>query len=187
MKKQFLLHAWIATAGFLFSARQASAQTSQSVIGNLTIEGVKQGSFHEENKKEKNIPIIGFEYNVTSPRDQSTGQATGKRQYSALSIIKNFDNSSTQIFQALTSNEVLKTITIELYAKSADGKQSQLQSIRLTNATIVKISQYEGAGAPPKLVPNTFPMEEVSFSFQKIEIQNNDSKTLSTDDWEASR
>jgi type VI secretion system secreted protein Hcp len=185
MKKQPMYLGLIACF-LMFSSVKGIGQTSlQQVIGNISIEGTKQGDFNEGKKKETEIPIIGYSYTVQTPHDQASGMATGKRQYSPIMIVKNFDNASVQLFQAVTNNEVLKTVIIVLQKPDNGGKFSAFQTIKLTDAVIVKVSQFEGAGAPEKLVPNYMLMEEVSFLFQKIEIQNSNGKTTSTDDWQA--
>jgi type VI secretion system secreted protein Hcp len=158
------------------------AQAAQQVIGNITVEGSRQGDFNEGSKKDKEIPIIGFTYNVQVPYDAAAGRATGKRHWDPITITKNIDNASPQLFSALVSNEVLKTVTVNMII-AENGKQKEFQTIRLTNAVIVKITQFEGAGAPGKLIPNYTPMEEVSILFQKIEIEGNKGKTISSDDW----
>ncbi|HTQ29294.1 MAG TPA: type VI secretion system tube protein Hcp [Puia sp.] len=181
MKKQ-LIHLAATTCLILVISVQSRAQSTQQVIGSIAIEGAKQGEFTEGGKNGKSIPIIGFEWNVQTPRDQATGMASGKRQYSPIVIVKNIDVASAQFFQAVTTNEALKTVVVTLeYADG--GKMQTFQTLRLTNAIVVKVSQFEGAGAPGKLMPNYTPMEEVSISFQKIEIETNKGKTIASDDW----
>jgi type VI secretion system secreted protein Hcp len=157
-------------------------QGNQEAIGNMAIEGSRQGDFNEGSKKEKSIPTLGFDYSVQTPHDMASGMATGKRQHTPVVIFKAIDNASPQILQALNTGEVLKSVTIDLL-KSENGKLIVIRSIRLINAMVSKISQYGGAGAPSKMMPNYSPIEEVSFTFQKIEMLNGSGKTISADDW----
>src|SRR6516164_6559082 len=181
MRKQIILCTLAICLTATLSLKTYS-QGTQQVIGNITIEGSRQGDFNEGNKKEKEIPIVGFAYNVQVPYDASAGRATGKRHWEPIVVTKNIDNASPQLFSALLNSEVLKTVTVNMIT-AENGKQKEFQTIRLTNAVIVKISHFEGAGAPGKLIPNYTPMEEVSILFQKIEIEGNKGKTISSDDW----
>jgi type VI secretion system secreted protein Hcp len=174
---------------FLFclsSGVSAYAQADQPVIAYASIQGTKQGNFKGGTMmkgKEGQIECVGFSYNIQSPRDAATGMASGKRQHSPVVIVKHIDGASPQLIEAAYNNEVLKTVTIEFYRVAPDGKQAIFQTFRLTNVTISKVSQFGGTSCPEKLVPNSIPYEEVSFVFQKIEIDNNEAKTSAVDNW----
>src|SRR6516162_2844966 len=145
MKKMFTYSRLIGCLMIAFT-QSLAAQTNQEAIGNIVIEGSKQGDFNEGNKKEKSIPIYGFDYSVQTPQDMASGMATGKRQHTPVVVFKAIDNASPQILQALNTGEVLKSVTIDLL-KSENGKLAVFRSIRLINAMVSKISQYAGAGA----------------------------------------
>jgi type VI secretion system secreted protein Hcp len=84
-----------------------------------------------------------------------------------VTITKDVDAATPQIFQALCTNEVLKSLTIEVYATGADGKESVAQTVRLTNAAVTSLRQFGDAlGADPSAGPR----EEVSFSYQSIDF-----------------
>lgn len=169
----------------LSAVSYVSAQ-DQPVIAYVTIQGAKQGNFKGSSTskgKEAQIDCVGFSYGIQSPRDAATGQASGKLQHSPIVIIKHLDGSTPQILQAASTDEVLKTVVIELYRVAGNGKNDIYETIRLTNATISKVSQYGGTSSPEKLLPNSNPYEEISFTFQKIQVENNDSKTSAADDW----
>ena len=108
----------------------------------VIIEGTKQGKFKGESPREahkEKIAILGFNYEITSPRDIASGQASGKRQHKPITFIKEWGASSPQIFQALTTNEVLKKVSMEFFRTTADGMEEVYHTIVLTNATVSNI------------------------------------------------
>ena len=58
----------------------------------IALKGAKQGQFKGETtlaaRHDKWIPVFAFTMGVASPRDPASGQATGKRQYQPLTIVK---------------------------------------------------------------------------------------------------
>jgi type VI secretion system secreted protein Hcp len=154
----------------------------------LAIRGTKQGQFKGDvapkGPAEKWIRCSQFLLSLTSPRDAATGMASGKRQYAPIVITKEWDAASPQIFQAASTNEVLAQVELEFLRPSPTGVDTVFQTITLTNATISAVKQYMGfpdAGEPP----NPHPQEDVSFTFQKIEITNAEGRTMAVDDWSA--
>ena len=89
----------------------------------VSIEGTKQGKFKGESTREAHrdkIPALAFSYEVTSPRDVATGQASGRRQHGPVTFVKAWGAASPQLFQALTTNEVLKTVLFEFVGTNAE-------------------------------------------------------------------
>ncbi len=138
---------------------------------SMTIEGTKQGVF--PGAKGGAIAGLGFSYGVKSPRDVATGQASGKRQHGPIVVTKVVGTASPQIFQALTTNEVLKSVGIELPGGEGSG-----YTIKLSNATVSELKQYTEVLNGQAMV-----LEDVSFTFQKIEVQDPGTKTMAIDDW----
>jgi len=144
----------------------------------VTIEGTKQGKLKGDSKKKAHkdaIVGLAFEYAVTSPRDAGSGQATGKRQHSPIVITKRWGAATPQLYQALITNEVLKSVLIEFVKTASSGQERIYHTVKLTNAAIVAIEQYAN--------PEDRELEDVSFVCQKIEIENKDGKTMAVDDW----
>jgi type VI secretion system secreted protein Hcp len=153
----------------------------------VAIRGAKQGQFKGDSTSrgaEKWIRCSQFLLSLTAPRDAATGLPTGKRQYAPIVITKEWDAASPQIFQAASTNEVLPQVELEFLRSNPAGMESVFETVTLTNATISAVKQYIGfpdAGEPP----NPHPQENVSFTFQKIEITNAEGKTTAVDDWSA--
>ena len=155
---------------------------------DVTIEGTKQGRFKGERGRDK-IAGLAFHYDVKSPRDAATGMASGKRQQGAVTFTKAIDSSSPQIFQALVGNEALKSVLFEFRNTSADGQEQVFYQITLTNAAISEVEQYVGmsglvtADAKHSGASDSSPLEDVSLTFQRIEVASMVGKTMAADDW----
>jgi type VI secretion system secreted protein Hcp len=188
MNKQLKIYCSIGLLASLLSSYYVSAQTEEPVIAYVTVQGSRQGQLKGSAMgpgRQGQIECIGFTYSVQSPRDANSGLPTGKIERMPVTIVKYLDGASPQLLQAAYANEDLKTVTIEFTRKGMDGRMAVFQTIRLTNATISKLSQFGGVSSPDKLIPNNLPMEEISFTYQKIEIDNTESKTSATDNWNA--
>ena len=97
-------------------------------------------------------------------------------------VTKEWNAASPQILTAAASNEVLTLVEFEFTKTGPSGQQTVFESVTLTNATISAAKQYMGfpdAGEPP----NPHELEDVSFTFQKIEVTNHEGKTTFVDDW----
>jgi type VI secretion system secreted protein Hcp len=182
MKKDQIYRSLLLAILLLATTLIASAQ---SVIAYMTIDGAKAGKFKGgalTKGNEGKIECIGFNYSVSSPHDMATGMATGKRMQQPVRIIKTFDSSTPQLLTALYTNEVLKTVVIEFYKRSQTGMEVPFYTITLTNATISAIAQ-NGGTAPEKVGTSNIPNEEISFVFQKIEVNYKDGNVSAADDW----
>jgi type VI secretion system secreted protein Hcp len=152
----------------------------------ISIKGQKQGQFAGDgsNKQNKNrILITSFSFSAESPRDQATGQASGKRQYQPISVRKRWGDASPQVYQALATNETLTAVLIEFVTTDPQGREAVDHSFSLTNATISAVQELTESAQPANQVEE---LEEISFTFQKIEIKDKSGKTFD-DDWAAGR
>ncbi len=153
----------------------------------VTIRGSRQGIFAGQSSSPAHRgAIVGFQYlaQLDSPRNAGTGQISGKNQYTPVTFTKQWDSSSPQIHQAAATNEVLPLVEFAFVAVNPQGEEYVYHTVKLTNATISHVKEYMGfpdSGEPP----DSRQLEDVSFTFQKIEISNNDGKTTSIDDWQA--
>lgn len=160
----------------------------------ISTEGTKQGKFKGESPREahkEKCAGLALQYEVTSPRDAATGQASGKRQHKPLIITKEWGASTPQFFQALVTNEVLKSVLLEFVQTTPEGVEEIYHTIKLSNATVANIKQYVGAtrfsqdsgGSRHGAAYDTHELEDISFTFQKIEIESKTGKTMVADDW----
>ena len=159
----------------------------------LTLKGQRQGSIKGgviQKGREGTIAVHAFNHSLTSPRDPASGQATGKRQHSPITITKPIDQSTPLLFNALVQNETLTTFELRFFAPNkmgtagGSGAEMNHYTIRLTNATVVSIhnTMPNNLFADMASVPQT---EEVSFTYQKIEMVWVPGGVTAMDDWNA--
>ena len=127
----------------------------------MTVVGIKQGQFAGENMTNR-MEVTAFEMEVNSPRDLTTGQASGKRQYLPILIQKATGPASMQFFNAITHNEQL-TVTFEVYRFSLNSAVILDYKIVLTNAGISKFKQSFIEGQKGFI-------DSIGITFQKIEL-----------------
>ncbi len=147
----------------------------------VLIEGPKQGPFANESVRKghaNRVVGLNFDYLVKTPRDPTTGVATGKRQHGPVVITKEWGAASPQLFQALVSNELLKAVVVEFYqVNQSTGAEELAMLVTLTNATVSEIHQR----SPSAANLGRRQLEDVSFTFGAIEIQHLPGKTMATD------
>ena len=155
----------------------------------VTIEGSKQGKLEGESqldRKSDRLTGISFHYAVSSPRDVASGQATGRRQHQPIVFTKQWGAASPQLFQALVTNEVLKSVAFEFVEPGVEGeKPTTFQTITLANAQVTQIEQYINGEPEPPADPRA--LERISLSFQRIEITNVAGGTTAVDDLKGAR
>jgi len=150
----------------------------------FTIQGSKQGFFHGD-RDATDIRGLSYELQVTTPIDPATGQASGRRQYKPFVITKEWGASSPQILTALATNETLPAVQLQFFRTSREGVQVVDHVITLTNATIVEVHHHPVAGLKDSS-SDKHEVEEISFTFRKIEVDDRINKTTFVDDWSSS-
>lgn len=138
------------------------------------IEGAKQGKFKGESalaNHTEHIAVLDFSYALEF--------VSGKRQHGPITITKALGAASPQLFQAQVTREQLKTVEIQFVNSDGKGTDSAYYTIRLTNAVVSAIRQH----CMPKSADNAaIVAEDVSFTFQRIEVQSKTGKTMAFDD-----
>lgn len=177
--------------------KQTLAQAPAVLQSNafyVTVKGQKQGNFKSDFVRaplvkgattEPQIEGIRFSMQLNSPRDPASGLATGKRQYSPITFTKVWGPSSPQFLQAAATNENLTTVTFEFYKALPTGQVTVFQIITLTNATVSSVHRYiaVAAGNDP---PDPRELEDISFTFQKIDVADKATGGVTfIDDWQA--
>ena len=125
-------------------------------LGPLKGESTRKGT-------ENQFAALSLEYDLRSPRDAATGQASGKRQHSPVSVVKQWGAASPQLFQALVTNELLESVDIDCYGVLDDGTTGIVHKLKLVNASVSSIHQSGGGDAGPR------ELETVAFTFEQIE------------------
>jgi type VI secretion system Hcp family effector len=137
----------------------------------VTITGAKQGNIGK-------MEVSKFQFQPNSLRDPATGLPTGKTSIAPIICSKQWDAASVHLLDALDTNETLSTVLFEFIGADArSGLESAVYSVKLTNATIASIHQNVDTtvvGAP---------LEEVTFTYKKIDFTDVKSNQTATDDW----
>lgn len=135
---------------------------------SIVVEGSKQGFFKGEGTTDRTKDRIvgrGFTYELAAPM-------SGKANHGPIVITKLWGAASPQVFQAATTGESLKRVELDFYQASSTGAVELLYTIKLTNAKITALKQYSQDGQF---------LEDVSLSFQKIDVEHAPSKTAGSD------
>jgi type VI secretion system Hcp family effector len=129
--------------------------------GYVTIQSKVQGPLRGHDKhKDGWVEVLAFSYEVTAPRDISTGQASGKRQHQPVVITKEWGAATPQLFQALWSNEVLTSVAIQFVDPNGKSPKKNPHRIHLTNAVVSQINHIGGGKYSV-----TFDYEKIAVSF----------------------
>ena len=169
--KTMILPAVLALGAALLSACPAQAADEFFV----TINGAKQGLFHGESAQkghERQIPGLKYDYSATLPTsNQGGGGGTGKLRHTPVVFEKEWGAATTQIYQALVTNERLKSVTFEFFSADPEGLERPAFRVTLTNALVVSIHQHVGDTRHDSTL-DTRRYEDVSLSFQTIMIED---------------
>lgn len=98
-------------------------------------------------------------------------------------ILKEVDRASPQLWEALVNNENLTQWELKFWSTSTTGKEKQTYTIELVNASIASIREYMPDNEDPAKA-NLPLLEEISFTYQKIEWTWMDPTVSASDDWE---
>jgi type VI secretion system secreted protein Hcp len=146
--------------------------------------GKHKGDILAKEHKDK-IRGLALRYGIKSPRDLTTGQASGRRQHFPIEMLKEVGPSSPQIFHSLVTNEVLSSVLFEFVKVSAAGGEAKIYyTIKLTNAAIYEIKLLSPRAAPEGVTLTVdHEYEWVSFTFDKIELNHINPNTVAIDSW----
>src|SRR4051812_16067712 len=120
------------------------------IAAYLKVEGAKSGKVkgpmqdRSDEKKNGSIALLAVEHGIVSPRDVSTGLATGKRQHRAITVTKEADYTSPLFYQFVTTNELLITADVLFYGVGTQtglnaGRETMLYKISLKDASVSRV------------------------------------------------
>lgn len=122
--------------------------------GKLKGESTSKG--HEDD-----IEVSSWQWGVSSATAIGSSQATARRSYKALTIVKHIDAASTALMSALATNDELKQVKLSM-RKAGDG-QLDYWIITLEQARITSVDHHSDASSDTT--------EVVNIAFQKIDVQ----------------
>ena len=156
----------------------------------LKLKGERQGDIKgsvTQKGREGKIMVIAAEHEVLSPRDASSGLATGKRMHKPFVITKELDRSSPLLYQMLVTNESIVEWELQFWAPALSasvGTEIQRYTVTLGNASIADIKFHMLNNKNPELQRYS-EYEEVSFTYQKIQWTWTDGGITTQDEWDA--
>ena len=136
----------------------------------MNVEGESQGKIDgscQITGREGAILIQAVDHTIEIPKSPQTGLPTGKRVHLPMTVTKEVDKASPKLYQALCSGEQMKTVSLDYYRISPQGKEEKYYTVKLENAIVVGVRSW----IPNCLEPNNGQMghmEDVSFSYEKI-------------------
>ena len=110
----------------------------------------------------------------TTARGATAGRAAMRRVSDPVVIVRNEDEASPFFVKAAASGETLTSVVFE-FKRTVGTSTEVYQTVTLTNATISSVREINGNGGRQ--------MQEVSFTFQKIEYSNKDGAAAAPTSW----
>lgn len=145
----------------------------------LTIEAQNQGVLRgSSTQKGWEGKIAAVKYAFQAAMAPTVAGGMGKRQYSPVRVTKLVDASSPQLLQALITGELLRRVNIDFLAVQANGAPVVARNVVLREARVISVDQsteIDPAGGV-RIV------EEVSFSFTRIEMTDTAGRTSVIDE-----
>jgi type VI secretion system secreted protein Hcp len=156
----------------------AGAATTVEIFMNAKAQ--KTGEFLGDSTRkghEKDTVVLAYSYELVSPRDPASGQATGKRIHKPIKITKELGSNSPQYLDALSTNEVITSVVINFFKTERNGSTVNYYRVTLTDASLADISQHSISGGAVT--------EDYSFTFRKIQQDDLVRQQTWVDDWSA--
>jgi type VI secretion system secreted protein Hcp len=111
-----------------------------------------------EHKEE--IIVDGYSWGVSAASALGSSQATGRRSYRNLTVVKNIDSATTSLMSVLATNDEVKEAKLAM--RKAGGGQRDYFTITLSNARVVSVDIECGADGNA--------VETIAISFSKVQV-----------------
>ena len=150
------------TAAFAFTSLLLVAGTAQAAAF-VRFEGI-DGESADRNHRDW-CDITSFSRGITTPAG-ATGatRRRGAAQFGDLTIVRRVDRASPKLEEALTTGQVVPTVTIDVTASYGGGGRMTYYQIVLTNVRITSYSQrLDGASEGPIV-------EEIGLGFERMAV-----------------
>ena len=129
------------------------------------------------------IECLYFEDSVRTAREKGSGQATGRRTYEPVRILKRIDKSSPLLAKALCNNEKVDG-TFKFFRPNEDtGETEHFFTVEIEKGRIAGIKRVSPNVIDPAAAAEP-PTEEVSFVFHTITWTYEDGGVTHQDRWD---
>ena len=127
-----------------------------------SIQGESESSLHTDE-----IEILSFSWGATNSAVRSAAGSPkgGKPTVSEITITKEVDKASAQLFSACVNSTLIKTATISWSKSTGGGKPEDYMVYTLTNVYVTSVQSSSSKDQGPQLGT-----ESVTLNFQKISI-----------------
>ncbi len=129
-----------------------SVQTKRA--GKVAGEAVAVGHVDE-------IRLRGWNWGMAASSAMGSTQATGRRSYKALTVVKAIDAATTPLMSALATNDEVKEVRLSM--RKAGGEQNDYFVVTLNGARVTAIDQLVAADGSAT--------ESVAFTFTKVRVE----------------
>lgn len=136
----------------------------------MTAEGEAQGLIEgscEQTGREGTILCQALKHDITIPRDPQSGLPSGLRVHGPLCVTKVFDKASPKLYQALTSGERLKDVTLKWYRIDKSGIEEHYFTVKLIDAIVVSMKPWVPNCLDPQF-EQLGHMEDCLYTYRKI-------------------
>lgn len=172
----------LAAFGWEVLGARSTTTPAAAAVGvriTMTVTGHTQGAFKGDDfTTAKNatglIDVLGYSSEIVSPRDASTGQATGRRIWKPIVVTHLLGGSSPEFLAAAATNETLTKVVISFFHTNSRGQEVLYYRVTLTDANVSDVRDYTSGGDV---------LEDDSFVFQKIEQEDLIAKTTFIDEF----
>jgi hypothetical protein len=110
------------------------ASAAVGVTIDMKVTGRKQGLFKGDDNAPARlanlITVTGYQFDISSPHDPATGQASGKRSYKPVVVTQVMGGSSPQFLDAAATNETLTSVVINFFRSDERAAASTITASR---------------------------------------------------------
>ena len=150
----------------------------------MKLQGIEGGS--KVQGREGTCEVLGFHHEVYMPTDRKDGTSTGTRIHKGLSVIKNFDKASPDLYKRLCNGQTVPSVEIWWYKIEDDGTEKKYFVHKMTNARIISMRPYMPDIDNPSNEQYKH-MEEVTFRYDKIQWEFTEGGMMFEDSWTEGR
>lgn len=149
----------------------------------LTDDGgaIIKGSSDVQNR-EGSIEVISFSHGLHIPVDGNTGKQTGTRIHGSFTVGKEFDSSSTYLYKAVSTGQLLKSAELKWYRINDAGQEVEYFNMFLENVRVVSVTPVMANCKDPNS-QHLSHMEIVGLKYEKITWKYLDGNLVHSDAW----
>jgi type VI secretion system Hcp family effector len=162
------------------------ALSSSTFAGTLTLivnsnQGQTKATAEEFRYSQSPRDLVGGSSNMAAVNAGTSARGAGgasraamRRTNDPVVIVRRMDETASFFVKAAASGETLTSVVFE-FTRNVDSRTEVFQTVRLTNAIVSSVREINGNGGRP--------MQEVSFTFEKIAYENKAGAAAAPSSW----